>query len=64
MENFSHDKFRTDETGRKYRACKWCGTEIPMKAHASTLFCRSKHMSDWHAENNRRLIAFAKEMQK
>ena len=62
VSNFSHDKFRIDEAGKKYRACKWCAAEISMKSNGRKLFCNPKHMGDWHAENNRRLIRYAKEM--
>ena len=60
---FSHEKFRINEEGRKYRACKWCATEIPMNKNSKTLFCNHRHAVMWQNENNRRLIAAAKALQ-
>lgn len=60
---FSHEKFRINEEGRKYRACKWCATEIPMNVNARTIFCKPEHAQMWKNENNRRLIALGKSRQ-
>lgn len=60
---FSHEKFRINEEGRKYRACKWCAAEIPMNKHSRLLFCKEEHKIMWNNENYRRLVAKAREMQ-
>jgi hypothetical protein len=60
---FSLEIFRVDGDGRKYRACKWCGAEIPMNKNGRLVFCGTSCSAPWHAENNRRLRALGKSIQ-
>ena len=52
---FSHDKFRMDDKGRRFRACKWCGEKISNLEHGRTVFCKPEHKTHWHHEKNRRI---------